>query len=98
MSRHLLLAGLFVLSAPAFAEDAKKDSAKKEWDPKAHIEMHEKMADAHKKAAECLKAGKPTEECRTQFKQACHDAGQGACPGMMGKGKGKGMGMHHDMN
>ena len=51
----------------------------------AHIEMHEKMSKAHQQAADCLKSGKPVEECRTAFQSTCKDVGE---PGHCGMGKG----------
>ena len=50
--------------------------------------MHEKMAKAHSDAAECLKSGKPHDECRKNFKAACKDSGDKMCGMGMGKGKG----------
>ena len=50
----------------------------------------EKIIGTHSKMLECLKANKPTEECRQQMMQEC--AAMGACEGcsmhngMMGKG------------
>ncbi len=53
-----------------------------------HIQMHEKMSKAHQQAADCLKSGKPVEECRTEFHGMCSEAGS---PGKCGPW------MHHKM-
>lgn len=58
-------------------------------DLKSHTEMHKNMAKAHEQAAKCLEEGKPLEECRAQFREACGSAGG---PGWCGKGMGKGRG------
>ncbi len=45
-----------------------------------HVEMHEKMSKAHQEAADCLKAGKSTEECQMAFHTMCKDSGgEGNC-------------------
>ena len=81
-----LLASWFALSlvasAPAFAggENAgqapgmagDKDKKAMKLEGKDHLTMHEKMADAHKKAADCLKEGKADKECHDQFKKESH--------------------------
>ena len=59
----LLCAGLMALSLYAKAEDKAKAPSTKE----SHVQMHEDMAKAHQKAADCLKSGKPEEECRNEF-------------------------------
>lgn len=86
--KHLLsVAVLSLLATTAFAQGGgKQKSTQAGTDLKAHIEMHEKMAKAHDQAADCLKDGKPIEECRAEFKKACPGDGQGC--GMMGMGHG----------
>ncbi|OFZ21542.1 MAG: hypothetical protein A2X94_05405 [Bdellovibrionales bacterium GWB1_55_8] len=48
------------------------------------VRMHQMMADTHKKAAECLKAGKAVSECQAQMREECRSAGmmgaEGGCP------------------
>lgn len=67
-------------------------------------QRHEKMAEMHRRTAECLKAGTSVEACHEAMKSAmpmkggdCAAMG-GSCPmcdahGGHGKGKGKGMRM-----
>lgn len=81
-----LVSMLMATSWIAFAQNQQPSGAGD--DVTAHIAMHEKMAAAHKDAAECLKEGKPVKECRSRFQAACQDSGA-----MMGCGMGKGMGM-----
>ncbi len=52
-------------------------------EPQKQIELHEKMAEIHKQAAECLKSGKPAQECHTQMMNNCplKDEKNG-CPAM----------------
>jgi hypothetical protein len=48
---------------------------------KEKIEMHEKMAEHHKMAADCLKAGKPLDECNNEAMKGCPMMGKD-CPFM----------------
>lgn len=93
-----LFALVGALALAGAADDAAKTAAP---DRQSMIERHEKMADLHKKVAECLKAGKPVDECHAAMAKECPMRGSGACPmkggqcGMcsgMGPGKGRGMG------
>ena len=87
------------LAMAGAADDAAKTAAP---DRQAMVERHEKMADLHKKVAECLKAGKPVDECHAAMAKECPMRGSGACPmkggqcgmcmGMGGKGRGMGPG------
>ncbi len=79
----LLCAGLLAVSLLAKADDKTKTPVTKE----THIQMHEDMAKAHQKAAECLKSGKPEEECRNEFmNEAKAHGGSDHCgEGMMRK-------------
>jgi hypothetical protein len=85
-----LVLGL-AFSTAAFADHHEGKEADK--DPKKHIEMHKKMAEAHEKAADCLKDGKPEAECYDAFKKAKKEAGCDCCGAKecdLKKGKGKG--------
>ncbi|MEW6057339.1 MAG: hypothetical protein AB1540_12075 [Bdellovibrionota bacterium] len=89
------VAALLLLVTTSFAGDKDKKS-EVDNDLKAHIEMHEKTAKAHERTAECLKDGKPVDECRAEFRKARPGDGQGCGMGMapghgrgMGKGRGK---------
>lgn len=37
----------------------------------AKIKMHERLADLHQRAADCLKSGRTAEECRKQMMMEC---------------------------
>lgn len=76
MKEILLMASLILAVVPASADHHEK--------MQDHIQMHEKMAKAHQGAADCLKAGKPMDECKKSFDSMCKDAdGSGKCM-MMG--------------
>ena len=86
MKKAFLFLGLICLTANLYAEE-KKD-AKKEMNSQEHMQMHEKMAKAHKDAADCLKSGKPEEECKTAFHSMCNESGRPEmCGHMMGNHK-----------
>jgi hypothetical protein len=78
----MLLLGLSI----ARAEETKKMT---DAELKAHAEMHEKMADAHKAAADCVKSKKDIEVCRADFHKAVE--------GVHGDMDGMGMGPHGKM-
>lgn len=48
---------------------------------------HRTMADAHRKAADCLEAGKPEKECRAQLAKDCKGVGIGRGCGMKDRHK-----------
>lgn len=48
---------------------------------------HRTMAEAHRKAAECLEAGKPEKECRAQLAKDCKGVGIGRGCGMKDRHK-----------
>lgn len=51
-----------------------------------NIEMHEKMAAAHRKMSECLKSGKTLAECREEFTMTCRESGMASgCDMMSGR-------------
>ncbi len=74
MKNLLILAVVMVFGGALSAEE--KDSAKMPMGHDEHIQMHEKMSKAHHEAAECLKSGKPEEECKTAFHKICEDSGK----------------------
>jgi hypothetical protein len=87
-----LIIALSLQSTLAFAEDKPKAPA---TDNAAAIEMHEKMAAAHQKFADCLKAGTAIAECQKTAMENCpmKDSdencpfhGTGMMHGKMGKG------------
>lgn len=82
MRTFLLLTSLFVSSA-TLAQDSGKIDPKLE----EHIQMHEKVGEAHKKVAECLRSGKSKDECGPTFHKDC-DAIAGS-KGFCGKPHGR---------
>lgn len=95
MKNALFVAACLALAA-AFARGADQKAAQPAPDRQRMIERHEKMADLHKKAAECLKSGKDVKECHDAMLKECPMKGTGSCP-LMGEmcpmcGKGRGMG------
>jgi hypothetical protein len=87
MKNLWLAAGLALICAgPVLGADAPtKEPAKS--DVQSKIEMHEKMAQVHKQAADCLRSGKPEKDCNAQAMKDCPMAHSGDCP-FMGKMKG----------
>lgn len=102
MSKSKKLSTLFVFmtSLVSLAVNAADTSAKPDDGRTRRIEMLEKMAKAHKDAADCLKAGKSEEDCQKQMMENCpmrEDAGscpmmEGGMNMMMGRGMRHGMG------
>ncbi len=67
---------IFLIAAMSAISFAQKKSVTKEVESKQfYIQMHEQMAKAHQQFAECLKSGKPEEECRQSFKGMCENFG-----------------------
>jgi hypothetical protein len=60
-----------------------KEADSKMNDPQAKMQMHEHMADMHKKAADCLRSGKAESECHDAMMTECKSMGDMDCP-MMG--------------
>lgn len=78
-----LVAAFCVGSAPVHAQ-----SDKKKHNPVAEDIMdHRTMADAHRKAADCLEAGKPEKDCRAQLSKDCKGIGIGKHCGMKDRHK-----------
>ena len=76
---------LVVATAPA-ASSAQTEKKK----PDAHAEDimdHRTMAEAHRRAAECLEAGKTEKECRAQLAKDCKGVGIGRHCGMKDRHK-----------
>lgn len=71
---------LFIfVAASSYGADRAKES-----DTKSKIELHEKMATHHQKAADCLKAGDPVEKCNKEAMKDCPMMKTGHCPFMDG--------------
>lgn len=86
MKTVLLSVSFLIISSVGMAQDK---AAAKPSSVAEHVQMHEQMAKAHQQAADCLKSGKPEEECRKAFHESCQGMGCGEKCG------GPGMGMHH---
>ncbi len=76
---------ILMMAVMSFVSLASADDKSMPMDKEHHMQMHEQMAKAHQQAADCLKAGKPEEECRAAFHKMCDEAsGTGHCgEGMM---------------
>jgi hypothetical protein len=85
-SRRFVLALLaLVISVPSFVH---AQGEKKKQHPAAEDIMdHRTMAEAHRRAAECLEAGKPEKECRAQLSKDCKGVGIGKHCGMKDRHK-----------
>lgn len=81
--KEIILLATMLNFVPTFAQQ--KATTVKVDQKQTHIQMHEQMAKAHQQAAECLKSGKPEEECRNAFREMCSEyGGHGMCgAGMM---------------
>lgn len=86
-----VLAALLSLASYVHAGDTAKSE-----DRKSLIEMHEKMAERHRVAADCLKANRPIDECNREAMKGCPMMKSGTCPFMGDMGK-MHEGMHHHM-
>lgn len=86
MTRATILAGLVLaagLAGPAIIASAQTPAAdKKKQALMEDIMDHRTMADAHRKAAECLEAGKPEKDCHAQLAKDCRGVGIGKTCGM----------------
>ncbi|MFI5347062.1 MAG: hypothetical protein ACHQ51_11875 [Elusimicrobiota bacterium] len=103
--KTMMLSLCVALGAAAVALAVDKAAPDDAADRQKMVAMHEKMAEAHKQAAECLKAGKPVKECHDALVAQCPMGKDGSpmmgdmCPmmgrgkGMRGQGRGKGRGM-----
>lgn len=78
----LALALALVAAAPAYAQADKKKSHVAE-----DVMDHRTMAEAHRKAADCLEAGKPEKECRAQLAKDCKGVAIGRHCGMKDRHK-----------
>lgn len=71
------LAFTLLLAFPALAGERAKAPDRKEL-----VSMHEKMAERHQAAADCLKANKPVDECNREAMKGCPMMKSGTCPFM----------------
>jgi hypothetical protein len=85
-ARSIMVVLALTLSVgPAIAQT---QADKKKPDPLAEDIMdHRTMAEAHRKAADCLEAGKPEKECRAQLGKDCKGIAIGKHCGMKDRHK-----------
>jgi hypothetical protein len=95
---HFLTVLIFVVGFGfgAHAADVKSADTKMN-DPQAKVQMHEHMAEMHKKAADCLRSGKAEKECHEAMMTECKSMGEMDCP-MMGQMNMMHKKMHGKMN
>lgn len=79
------LAAFALGAALATASALGQNHSKKELEE--DIMDHRTMAEAHRKAADCLQAGKPEKECRAQLAKDCRGIGIGRSCGMKDRHK-----------
>jgi len=84
-SKRLVLPALLAAIGLSCGLALAQGHGKKELDE--DIMDHRTMADAHRKAADCLQAGKPEKECRAQLAKDCKGVGIGRSCGMKDKHK-----------
>jgi hypothetical protein len=75
MKQLVVLALIFGFSSVTFAHAITEEQRKEK------IEFNEKMSERYKAAAECLKAGKPLDDCNKEAMQGCPMMGKN-CPFM----------------
>jgi len=73
-----LASALLLAVTPVLAQE-KKPSPE---DVKKDIAAHRQIAQVHEKAAKCLEAGKPENECHDQLQRECKGVGIGKYCGM----------------
>lgn len=64
---NALLAIAVLLSSPASVWAEQKDDG----DRQSKIKMHEQMGETHRKYADCLKANKPMDDCKSEMMKNC---------------------------
>jgi hypothetical protein len=78
-----LVVGIALLACAQASVSLAADTAAKP--PALSKEQREKMANAHEKAATCLRSARPVTECRQEMMRACTDAmGADGCNMMSG--------------
>lgn len=72
MPISILIALVFGFSEISIGQD---NMLKAEAEVKqVHIQLHEKMMQTHQQAVDCLKSGKPEDECAKAFHRMCKEA------------------------
>lgn len=80
--RHRFQKLIFLIPFIFAAQFSYGVDAPKELDTKSRIELHEKMAAHHQKAADCLKAGGSVQNCNKEAMKDCPMMKTGHCPFM----------------
>ena len=75
----------WTIAGPVHAADAQKGHGK--HSVAEDVMDHRTMADAHRKAADCLESGKPEKECRAQLVKDCKGVAIGRHCGMKDRHK-----------
>ncbi len=80
----LLVLSMFILQSPVGRanDDTKKMPELTKEERVKRADLMDKMADMHKKMAECLRSDKPMSECHEQMKKECPMAKEDHCPMM----------------
>jgi len=73
---------VFVAPVACAQADAKKQADARARAVQEDIMDHRTMADAHRKAAECLEAGRPEKQCHEQLAKDCKGVAIGRTCGM----------------
>lgn len=76
----LFHSGLSTAKAQTATEKTKKIPTLTQEERIKHADMLDKMAEAHKKLAECLRSDKSTEECHEEMIKECPMAHENHCP------------------
>jgi len=89
MARSLVgvFALMFAAGSIAFSGGAEAAHAHSKQQLDEDIMDHRTMAEAHRKVADCLEAGKPEKECRAQLAKDCKGVGIGRSCGMKDRHK-----------
>lgn len=90
--KHLLMACALLLASGL----ARSAETKTEQKTQEMLQMHRKMAELHKQAADCIESGRPMKDCHNEAMKGCPMTKSGHCPfmGDMGTKKGNKKGMH----
>jgi len=83
--RHAAVAAVSLAAALSAAVHAQAD--KKKSHVAEDVMDHRTMAEAHRKAADCLEAGRPEKECRAQLAKDCKGVAIGRHCGMRDRHK-----------
>jgi hypothetical protein len=75
MKKLILAVAIVCLAGGSYAEEKESEMKNGKDERQETMMMHEQMAKAHQQAADCIKTGKPEEECWSNFRTMCKSAG-----------------------